>query len=109
MTYLTATDCETTRELEIVNVASFPSLTLPGETETVMVGVTDGVLLGVGVAVGVGVTVGVGLGVGVTVGVAVGVGVAEGVGVGEGVGVEVGEGVAVGVGEPLCTFTIIAS
>jgi L-asparaginase II len=58
-----------------VNVASFPSITLPGETDTVIVGVTEGVIVGVGVAVGVAVGVGVGEGVGVAVGVTVGDGV----------------------------------
>ena len=99
------TGCETAVELMNVKTASFPSTTLPGETETVIVGVTDGGLLGVGVTVGVTVAVGVALGVGVGVGGIVGVGVA--LGLGEGVGVDVGGGV--GVGEPFCTFTTTAS
>src|SRR5205823_1808190 len=88
----------------MVNVASPPSVTLLGETETVIVGVALGVLLGVGVTVGVGVSVGVGVGVAVGIGVAVGVGVGAAVGLGVGVavgeGVAVGDGVGVGVGEP---------
>ena len=56
---LTVIVCDTTVELETVNVASLPSTACPGGTEMLIVGVTDGV--GVGVVVGVGVGVRVGL------------------------------------------------
>ena len=79
-----------------------------------MLGVGEGVGVGVGVeetvgvGVGVGETVGVGVGVGETVGVGVGVGetVGVGVGVGETVGVGFGVGVSVGFGVGFtATFT----
>ena len=64
-------------EAENVNVASFPSTTLPGETATVIVGVGACVAVGVGLGDGVAIAVAVGEGVGDWDGVMVAVNVAE--------------------------------
>jgi hypothetical protein len=74
----------------------------------VIVGVSVGVTVAVGVSVSVAVGVGVGVAVGVSVGVAVGVGVAVAVGVSVGVAVGVGVGVAVGVAVAVLVKVLVA-
>ena len=62
------------------------------------VGVSVGIVVGIGVGMSVGIAAGIGVGVGVGIAVGAGVGISAGVGVGAGAGIAVGAGVGVGAG-----------